>query len=89
MKTIKFQLEPLTCPSCINKIEGKLKKMNGVADAKVLFNSSRVKVQFDELLIDSIKIEETIIKLGYPVFLSSIVDSKKRDNPLLEQRMTR
>ncbi|MFB4473969.1 heavy-metal-associated domain-containing protein, partial [Oceanobacillus caeni] len=34
MKTIKFQLEPLTCPSCIKKIETKLGKMDGVEEAK-------------------------------------------------------
>ena len=48
MKTIKIQLETLTCPSCINKIEGVLNKQNGVDDAKVMFNSSKVKVTYNE-----------------------------------------
>ena len=45
METIRFQLETLTCPSCIAKIEGALNKQSGVEEAKVLFNSSKVKVK--------------------------------------------
>jgi len=67
MTTVKFQLEPLTCPSCIKKIETKLGKMNGVEDAKVLFNSSKVKATFDESQVTSSELKTTIEKLGYPV----------------------
>lgn len=67
MKTAKFQLEPLTCPSCIKKIEGKLSKMDGVENAKVLFNSSKVKSTYDESKVTSDELKETIEKLGYPV----------------------
>ena len=67
MKTVKFQLEPLTCPSCIKKIEGKLGKMAGVIGSKVLFNSSKVKATYDESQVTAEEIEKTIIKLGYPV----------------------
>ncbi|GAB3806840.1 heavy-metal-associated domain-containing protein [Virgibacillus kimchii] len=67
MKTIKIQLEPLTCPSCIKKIETKLGKMKGVDEAKVMFNSSKVKATFDEGKVSKDEIEETIEKLGYPI----------------------
>ncbi|UJL46702.1 heavy-metal-associated domain-containing protein [Virgibacillus sp. NKC19-16] len=67
MKTIKYQLEPLTCPSCIKKIEGKLGKMNGVEEAKVMFNSSKVKATFDQEQVTSDELKATIEKLGYPV----------------------
>ncbi len=67
MKTIKFQLETLTCPSCINKIEGVLNKEAGVENAKVLFNSSKVKVVYDEEETTSDKLAKIIEKLGYPV----------------------
>ncbi|WP_249870630.1 heavy-metal-associated domain-containing protein [Oceanobacillus saliphilus] len=62
-----FQLEPLTCPSCIKKIETTLSKTEGVVSAKVLFNSSKVRTEFDDSKIEASKIEETISKLGYPV----------------------
>lgn len=67
MKTIKFQLEVLTCPSCINKIEGVLGKETGVGNVKVLFNSSKVKVDYDEEKTKPEKLAELIKKLGYPI----------------------
>lgn len=67
MKTVRFQLEVLTCPSCINKIEGVLKKEDGVENAKVLFNSSKVKVDYKEDKTSSDKLAGLIEKLGYPV----------------------
>ncbi|QBP42614.1 heavy-metal-associated domain-containing protein [Paenisporosarcina antarctica] len=73
-----FQLESLTCPSCIKKIETTLSKINGVASAKVFFNSSNVRTEFDDTQIDAKKIGETIQKLGYPV-LSVKVKSKKNE----------
>lgn len=62
-----FQLEPLTCPSCIKKIETALSKTDGVDSAQVLFNSSKVKVQFNETQIDAEQVEKTISNLGYSV----------------------
>ncbi|OZU88947.1 heavy metal-binding protein [Virgibacillus indicus] len=73
MKTVKFQLEPLTCPSCIKKIEGKLGKMNGVGETKVMFNSSKVKATFDAEQVTAEELQKTIEKLGYPVLSSKIV----------------
>lgn len=71
MKTIKFQLEDLTCPSCINKIEGVLNKEEGVENAKVLFHSSKVKVSFSEDKTEPEKLATLIEKLGYPVLSHS------------------
>ncbi len=62
-----YQLETVSCPSCIAKIQGMLKRTNGVQEAEVLFNSSRVKVAFDETVINSETIKASINKLGYKV----------------------
>lgn len=67
MSKAVYQLEPLTCPSCIKKIESTLNKTEGVESAKVLFNSGKVKTQFDETKIEVNAIEDLITKLGYPV----------------------
>ena len=48
MSKAVYQLEPLTCPSCIKKIETTLNKTVGIETAKVMFNSSKVKTEFDE-----------------------------------------
>ena len=67
MKTARFQLETLTCPTCITKIEGVLNKEPGVEKAKVLFNSSKVKVEYDEDKVSADRLAAVIEKVGYPV----------------------
>ncbi len=67
-----FQLEPLTCPSCIKKIETTLTKTTGVDLVKVLFQSSKVKVDFNEAQLTPQQIETTITKLGYSVLSAKV-----------------
>ena len=67
MTTKTYQLETISCPSCIGKIEGMLKKTDGVETSEVLFNSSRVKVTYDETIIPSEEIKAKINKMGYQV----------------------
>lgn len=49
----EFKLEPLPCPTRIKKIEGALGKMKGIENARVLFNSSKVKLEFDEAKVQT------------------------------------
>lgn len=67
IKNIKFQLETLSCPTCVGKIETALNKQDGVEKATVLFNSSKVKVAFDETKVKTDELAGVIEKLGYPV----------------------
>ena len=74
MKKATIQLEALTCPSCIQKIEGALKGFDGIDKdtAKVSFNSSKVKLDFDEDKVSIEEIESAISKLGYDVLKSQV-----------------
>ncbi len=67
MQHITYQLETLTCPSCLAKIEGMLKRTKGVVSSQVLFNASRVKVELDESLVGSDEVKSRIESLGYKV----------------------
>jgi len=67
MTSKTYQLETISCPSCIAKIESMLKKTEGITSSEVLFNSSRVKVTFDENTITSEEIKNRIDKLGFKV----------------------
>lgn len=69
MKTANIQLETLTCPSCVAKIEGALKSLDGVNSdsAKISFNSSKVKLEFDDSKVSLDEIANSITKLGYDV----------------------
>ena len=62
-----YQLETLTCPSCMAQIDGMLKRTEGIVESEVLFNSSRVKVSYDEAKLDSEAIKQRIGSLGYAV----------------------
>lgn len=74
MKRATMQLETLTCPSCLQKIENATKGLKGVEEdsIKVLFNSSKVRLNFDETLISIEEIEKAIRSLGYEVEKSSV-----------------
>jgi copper chaperone CopZ len=67
MITKTYQLETLTCPNCVAKIEGMMKKTKGISEGEVLFNTSRVKVNFDESILSSEEIIAKIEKLGFDV----------------------
>lgn len=67
MQKAVMQLETLTCPTCIKKIESALGKMGGVDQVKVLFNASKAKVDYDEQQVTANELKETVEQLGYEV----------------------
>jgi len=69
MKKLILELETLACPSCLLKIEKGLLNLEGVDknSVEVLFNSSRVRLNFDESQIEASAIIQTIQQLGYDV----------------------
>lgn len=74
MSKATIQLEALGCPSCMQKIENAVKSLNGVDQdsVKVMFNSSKVKADFDEATLKIEEIESAIENLGYPVIKSKV-----------------
>ena len=74
MKSATIQLETLACPSCMQKIEGALKSLDGIDkdSINVSFNSSRAILNFDEELVSIEKIEDAITKVGYEVIKSRV-----------------
>ena len=74
MQKATIQLETLTCPSCMQKIENGVKSLDGVSkeSLKVLFNSSKVRVEFDDEKVSIKDIEDAIDKLGYEVLKSQV-----------------
>lgn len=74
MKSATLQLETLTCPSCTQKIEGALKTMEGIDKdtMKILFNSSKVKFDFDDNKSSIEEIESAINRLGFDVLKTKV-----------------
>ncbi len=60
-----YQLAPLTCTSCIAKIDKVVSGMPGVKSVRVMFNASKVKVETDGQ--PNPDIAQTIEQLGYQV----------------------
>ena len=69
-----IQLETLTCPSCMQKIEGAVKSLDGIDtdSLNVSFNSSKVKLNFDDEKVSIKDIENAIDKVGYEVKKSTV-----------------
>lgn len=74
MQKAVIQLETLTCPSCLQKIENAVGGLNGInkESLKVMFNASRVKVDFNDADISIEDIEKAIQDLGYEVKRSRV-----------------
>ncbi len=72
MKKVVFLMEPFSCPSCIKKIEGALSRAKGVQQVKVLFHSSKIRVEFDESIVEADELQQLVEKLGYPVLSQKI-----------------
>jgi len=74
MKKATIQLETLTCPSCILKVENATKSVPGVDkdSVKVMFNSSKLKFDFDDEKTSVEEVEKAITALGYQVMKSKV-----------------
>jgi len=72
MQKVVFNMEPFTCPSCVKKIENTIGRIDGVNEIKVMFNSGRVRAEFDSSKTNADVLENTIIKLGYPVLSKKV-----------------
>ena len=74
MQKATIQLETLTCPSCLQKINKAVKSLEGVDkdSVNVMFNSSKVKLNFDDDKLSIDKIENAITSLGYEVKKSQV-----------------
>lgn len=69
MKKATISLEPLTCPSCVQKIESAVKSFASVdkESVKVMFNSSKVKFDFNDANLSVEDVANAITALGYEV----------------------
>lgn len=74
MQKATIQLEALVCPACVQKIENAVKSFENVnkESVKVLFNSSKVKFDFDEEKLAVEDVERAITTLGYEVIKSQV-----------------
>jgi copper chaperone CopZ len=65
MKKTILRSQELSCPSCVAKIEAALKAVNGVANAKVYFNTGKIEVEHDPEAVKAEELVKTIKSVGY------------------------
>ena len=67
MAKLVMQLDELSCPSCMQKIQAGVSQQDGVESVKVLFNASRVKAEYDEAVTNPDELIQAVTDLGYSV----------------------
>ena len=73
----EYQIEKLTCGSCVSNIESALSSLDGVGSVDVNLTSNRGRVTYDPAEIDSSAIEAAITKAGYPARVRLQLDSQE------------
>lgn len=63
--SVTLELEGMTCASCVNRIERKLKKVPGVAEANVNLATERGQVRFDPAQADVPTLVRAVEAVGY------------------------
>ena len=73
----EYQIEKLTCGSCVSNIKSALSSLDGVGSVEVNLTSNRGRVTYDPTEIDSSAIEAAITKAGYPARVRLQLDSQE------------
>lgn len=62
-----YQLGGVSCQVCVNKIEKKLKKLEGTKEAIVNLSTEKLIIEYDENILTEDVIISTVKKLGYEI----------------------
>jgi copper chaperone CopZ len=73
----EFQIEKMTCGSCVGKIETALSSLDGFGSIEINLTSNRGRVTYDPEQLDSQVIAETITTAGYPAKLRLELDASE------------
>lgn len=69
MKTI-LRSDELNCPSCVNKIESNLERIEGIEKATVKFNSGKIEVDYDPEQVTEDDLLAAVQQSGYSATVS-------------------
>uniref|UniRef100_A0A8B9BKT7 P-type Cu(+) transporter n=1 Tax=Anser brachyrhynchus TaxID=132585 RepID=A0A8B9BKT7_9AVES len=68
---IKLRIEGMTCQSCVTSIEGKMKKLHGVAKIKVSLANQEAIIAYQPYIIQPEELKSHISSLGYDCTVKS------------------
>ncbi len=62
---LQFDIEGMTCASCVRRVERSLEKVPGVEQASVNLATERASVRFDPAQVQTAELEEAVKRAGY------------------------
>ena len=71
IKKTTLRSQDLNCPSCVEKIERELQRMDGVQHAKVHFTTGRIVVEHDPEKAPADALVQAIDRTGYTAKVSA------------------
>jgi len=71
-----FNVENLSCSSCVRNIQQALAKVDGVGQVEVSVTAGRSEVEFDQRRIGAEEIAQTITAAGYPAQIREILSAE-------------
>lgn len=83
LKKEKFNIEGMTCSSCSSHIERVVSKLEGTIEVNVNLLSNSMVVEYDEKVLDSKKIINTVVDAGYGASVdkkSNEIEEKYKNN---------
>ena len=66
--TLDLAVDGITCAACIGDIEGTLRKLPGLARARVNFTTRRLTVDWQQDKLDPAQIIEDLARIGYRAY---------------------
>ena len=68
MTKVLFQIDPLDCAGCAQKIENQVNELNGIESVKVFPQHGKIRASFDNKKVTIHQLEEAIRLTGHPVY---------------------
>ncbi|XP_018411947.1 PREDICTED: copper-transporting ATPase 2 [Nanorana parkeri] len=87
-EVIKIRIEGMTCQSCVNTIEGKIGKLQGVQKIKVSLTGQEAVIVYDPLYIQPEDLKKHIDDMGFVASLKSKPDPLKLGTIDIERLQT-
>lgn len=79
-----LSVQGMTCSSCVDRIEKKLRSTEGVVNCQVGLIAARAEVDFDYSIITPTEIVDVLDNMGYDTALISVLDSNQQSELKLE-----
>ncbi len=82
----RIRILDMHCVSCAVNIEGALKKVDGVVDANVNYNTEEAFIEYDSSIVTNDKLHETIHSAGYKTIMEDKNEDEIKTLNLIEER---